>query len=193
VRSGLEETPRSEVSASLRDLNSGSSRLPWTKVIFYGTSANGQRAVIIGPGVVCSRAVNGCSGHGILDRTIAVKRVATRRAVGGAGERASSIGRPRTASNSAVNSRNAIESGCVSGKRRQLTQMRRARASAVRRSRKIFREGRAFGLVATRFSSSRMNIRASAFAAWHVAWLCVAWWIVKSATRHGVGACVVNE
>ena len=93
----MEETPRSEVDASLRDLNSGSNRLPWTRVIFFGTSASGQRAVIIGPGVVCSRAANGCSGRGIRERTIAVKRVSKRLGVGGVGRRASGIGRPRTA------------------------------------------------------------------------------------------------
>src|SRR6266704_900698 len=115
------KTPRSEVDASLRDLTGGSNRLPWTKVILFGTSANGQRAVIIGPGVVCSRAVNGCSGHGIHDRTIAVKSVATRLAIGSAGGRVNGIARPSTASNSDANSRSDIESGCASGKRRQLT------------------------------------------------------------------------
>ena len=193
MRSGLEETPRSEVNASLRDLNSGSNRLPWTRIIFYGTSTNGQRAVIIGPGVVCSRAVNGCSGPGIHDRTIAVKRVATRRAIGDAGGRANSIARPRTASNNAVNSRNAIESGRVRGsKRRQLTRIRRARASALHRSKRISRDGRAIGLVATSFSRLRMNIRASAFAVWSAAWLCAAWWTANSAIRRVVGACVVS-
>ena len=128
-------------------------RRPWTEITSFGTSANGQRAVIIiGRGVVCSRGVNGRSGHGIHDHTIAVKTVATRLATGGAGGRASSIGRPRTASNTDANSRSDIESVCASGKQRQLTRSRRARASALRRSRKIFWDGRAFGLVATSFS-----------------------------------------
>jgi hypothetical protein len=193
VRRELEETPRSEVSASLRDLNSGSNRLPWTRVIFFGTSANGQRAVItIGPGVVCSRAVNGCSGPDIHDRTTAVKSVARRRATGGIGGRARSIARPRTASNSDAPSRSAIESGCASGKRRQLTRSRRARASALRRSRQIFWASRALDRVATSFSRFRMNIRASAFAALRAAWHYVACRTAKRDTGHGVGACVVS-
>jgi hypothetical protein len=193
VRSGLVETPRSEVNASLRDLTSGSNRLPWTRVIFFGTSANGQRAVIIGPGSVCSRAVNGCSGRGIHERTIAAKHVATRLAAGGAGGRASGIVRPRKANNNDVNSRSAIDSGCASGKRRQLTRMRRARASASRRRRKILRDGRALGPVATSFSYFPMNNRASVFAVWRADWLCVGCWIATRDTRLAVGACAVNE
>jgi hypothetical protein len=84
-------------------------------------------------------------------------------AVGSVGGRARSIARPRTASNNDANSRNAIESGSVNGKRRQLTGIRRARASAYSPLAKIFRESRAFGRVATSFSSSRMNIRTSVF------------------------------
>ena len=193
MRSGRVETPRSEVSASLRDLNSGSKQLPWTILILFGTSANGQRAVIIGPGAVCSRAVNGCSGRGIHDRTIAVKSVATRLAAGDAGGRASGIARPRTASNSDANSRSDIENACACGERRQLTRIRRARASAWHRNRKIFRDGRAIGLVVTSFSHFRMTIRASAFAVWRAVWLCVACWIATRDTRRGVGACAVNE
>jgi hypothetical protein len=132
--------------------------------------------------------VNGCSGHGIHDRTIAVKNVATRLANGSAGGRVSGIGRPRTASNSDANSRSAIESG----KRCQLTLIRRARASALPRSLKIFRDGRAIGRVATSFLPFRMNIRASDFAAWRADWLCVAYWIGKRVIGRGVGACVVR-
>ena len=162
-------------------------RRPWTEITSFGTSANGQRAVIIiGRGVVCSRGVNGRSGHGIHDHTIAVKTVATRLATGGAGGRASSIGRPRTASNTDANSRSDIESVCASGKQRQLTRSRRARASAMRRSRKIFWDGRAFGLVATSFSPFPMNIRTNVFAVWRAAWRYVVYWIAKQATRRGV-------
>jgi hypothetical protein len=143
-------------------------------------------------GIVCSRAVNGCSGHGIHDHTIAVKSVATRLATGGAGGRASSIGRPRTASNTDANSRSDIESVCASGKQRQLTRSRRARASALRRSRKIFRDGRALGRVATSFSSFPMNIRTNDFAVWRAGWRYVACWIAKHATRRGVGTGVVS-
>ena len=188
----MQKTPRSEVSASLRDLNSGSNRLPWTEVILFGTLANDQRAVFIGPGVVCSRAVNGCSGHGIHDRTTAVKSVATRLVIGSAGGRVSGIARPRTASNSDANSRSAIESGCVSGKRRQLTWLRRARASALRWSRKIYRGDHVIGRAATNNSSFPMNIRVSDFAAWRADWRYVACWIVKRVIGRGVGACVVK-
>jgi hypothetical protein len=136
--------------------------------------------------------VNGCSGPGILDRTIAVKSAAARLAVGGGGERARGIGRPRTANNSVVNSRNAIESECASGKQRQLTRLRRARASALRRGRKIFRDGRALGQAATSFSSFRMNTRASVFAVWRAAWLCVACWIAKGVIERVVVGQVVS-
>jgi hypothetical protein len=173
-------------------LNSGSKQLPWTRVIFFGASANGQRAVvIIGPGVVCSRVVTGYFGHDIHGRTIAVKHVSRRPVTGSGGGRAGSIARPRTASNADANNRSDIDSVCASGKQ-QLTRRRRARASALTRRRKIFRDGRALGLVATSFSRFRTNNRTSAFAVWRAAWLCVAWWIVKNATRHGDGACVVN-
>jgi hypothetical protein len=192
VRNKVQKAPRSEVSASLRDLNSGSNRLPWTRVILSVTSASGQRAVIIGPCVACSRDANGCSGHGIHDRTIAVKRVAKRLATGSGGGRASGIARPRKASSSDVNNRSAIESGCVSGKRRQLTRNRRARASALPRSLKIFRGNRAIGRVAMSFSPFPMNIRANDFAAWRAAWRYVASWIGKRVTGRGVGACVVS-
>jgi hypothetical protein len=44
-------------------LTSGRSNLPWTNSIFHSTSASVQRAVVIGPGVVCSRDANGRSGR----------------------------------------------------------------------------------------------------------------------------------
>ena len=69
----------------------------------------------------------------------------------------------------AKNKVGAIGSGGASGKRRQLTRMRRARASAYKPQAKIFRASRADGLVATNFSRFRMNIRASVFAAWSAA------------------------
>jgi hypothetical protein len=95
------------------------------------------------------------------------------------------------ASSSGASSRNAIESECVSGKQRQLTRIRRARASALRRGRKIFRDGRALGLVVTSFSPFRMNNRASVFAAWRADRLCVACWIARRVIgRVGVGRIV---
>src|SRR6266404_525889 len=87
-------TPRSEVSASLRDLNSGSNELPWTRVILSVTSASGQRAVVIGPGVVCSKDANGCSGRGVRKHVIAAKVVRKRLDASGVGKRASSIALP---------------------------------------------------------------------------------------------------
>jgi hypothetical protein len=166
--------------------------LPWTRIIFFITSVSGQKAVGISRDGVCSRAVNGCTGRGIGDRIIAARHVGKRPVDGEGGKRASGIARPRTANNSAVNSRSAIESGCVSGKQRQLTQIRRARASAWCRGRKIFRDGRARGLVVTSFSRERMNSRVSGFAVWRVAWLCVACWIVRRVTGSGVVGRVVS-
>ena len=131
----------------------------------FVTSANGQRAAIIGPGVVCSRAANGCSGRGVRKRDIAVKRVAERPGGGDAGRRANGIELRSTAANDGVSSRNGIGSVCVNGKPCQLTWSRRARASAQRRPMRILRRGRVIDLVATSVSPFPMNIRASDFAA----------------------------
>ena len=132
------KTPRSEVSASLRDLNSGSNRLPWTRVIVSVTLASGQRAVVIGPGVVCSKDANGCSGRGVRKHVIAVCCVSKRLGVGVVIERASGIEAPMLGVNGGGISRVGIGSGSVSGKRHQLTQIHRARASAQERRAKIF-------------------------------------------------------
>ena len=91
-----------------------------------------------------------------------------------------------------MNSPGAVDSGSVNGKRRQLTRIRRARASAYRRPAKNFRASRAIGRVATSFSNSRMNIRKSVFAVRRAAWLCVACWIGNRAIRRGIDACVVS-
>jgi hypothetical protein len=91
-----------------------------------------------------------------------------------------------------ANSHGAVGSGSVSGKQRQLTRMRRARASAYSLQAKIFRASRAIGRVATNFSPVPMNIRASVFAASRADWLCVALSIARRAIRRGVGGCVVN-
>ena len=184
--------PRSEVSASLRDLNSGSNELPWTRVIVSVTSASGQRAVVIGPGVVCSRDANGCSGRGVRKHVIAVRRVNKRPGVGVVVERASVIGPAIQGVSGGGTKVGGIGSGVVNGKRRQLTRKRCARASAQHQGAKIFRRAGVNGLVATNNSRSSMNIRASVFAAWRADWLCVAWWTAKSGIRRGVGACVVN-
>jgi hypothetical protein len=75
-------------------LNSGSSKLPWTSIIFYGTSASDQRVVIIGPGVVFSKDANGRSGRGVRKHVIAAKVVSKRLDAGVVGKRASDIARP---------------------------------------------------------------------------------------------------
>ena len=93
----MRKAPRSEVDASLRDLHSGSKRLPWTRVIFIATSLGGQGEVGLGRVVVCSRAVSGFSGRGTRVRVFAVKRAGVRLGVGVLGKRASGIGRPRRA------------------------------------------------------------------------------------------------
>jgi hypothetical protein len=192
VRSQAQETPRSEVSASLRDLNSGSNRLPWTIIILSVTSASGQRVVIIGPGVVCSRDANGCSGRGVRKRAIAAKVVSKRLGAGGVGKRASGIARATKVWSGGGTKVGGIGSGCASDKPRQLTWMCVARASAQHLEVKIFRHGGANDLVATNISMSSMNNRAGVFAAWRAAWLCVACWIGSRVTGHGVGVGVVN-
>jgi hypothetical protein len=184
----VEKAPRSEVSASLRDLNSGSKQLPWTEVILLATSASGQSAVTIGSGVVCSRGANGCFGRGIPKRVIAVNPVNKRLGGGVVGRRASGIARRSMARNAGGNKAGGIESGSAKDQRHQLTRTRRARASAQHLGAKILRRGPAIGQVATSFSRFPMNIRASVFAVWRVAWRYVACWIAKRAIgRGGVG------
>lgn len=188
----MQETPRSEVSASLRDLNSGSKRLPWTAVIVLVTSASGQRVVIIGRGVVCSKAANGSSGRGVRKRVIAVTHVNKRRGGGGAARRASGIERPSLARNVGGNRASGIARGGANGKSRQLPRMRRARASAQRLGAQILWRGLAIDRVATSISRFPMTIRAGVFAAWRAAWRYVACWIVRRGIERGVGACVVS-
>ena len=188
----MQKAPRSEVSASLRDLNSGSSKLPWTSIIFHGTSASGQRVVIIGPGVVCSKDANGCSGRGVRKHAIAAKVVGKQLDAGGVGKRASGIARPTKVWSVDATRRSDIGSGGASGKLRQLTRSRCARASAQHQRAKILRRGAANGRDATSISRSSTNIRASDFAAWRAAWLCVACWTARHVTGRVVGACDVN-
>lgn len=164
--------------------------LPWTRVIFLGTSASGQRVAIIGRGGVCSRGASGCSGRGVRKRGIAPKHVGALGDAGGVGRRASGIGRARTASSIGGNNHDAIGNGYVSDEQRQLTRSRRARASAQRRRAKIFRCGHAIGLVAMNFSRLPMNIRANVFAAWNADWRYVACWIARRATGRDAGGCV---
>src|SRR5271154_4304265 len=181
------KTPRSEVSASLRDLNSGSNRLPWTEVILLVTSASGQRAVIISPGVVCSRDANGCSGRGVRKHAIAAKVVSRRLGAGGVGRRAGVIEPAILGASGGVTRRGGIGSGSVSGKPRQLRRIRCARASAQHHGAKILRRGDANGQDATNISRSGMNIRAGVFAAWRAAWLCVGCWIARRVIGRVVG------
>jgi hypothetical protein len=115
----------------------------------FVTSASGQRAVVIGPGVVCSRDANGYSGRGVPKHVIAVLRVNRRPGVGGAVERAGAI-EPAIEGASVDGIKvGGIGSGVVNGKRRQLTRQRCARASAQQQGTGIFRGGDASGLVAT--------------------------------------------
>jgi hypothetical protein len=173
-------------------LNSGSSKLPWTSIIFYVTSASGQRAVIIGPGVVFSKDANGRSGHGVRKHVIAAKVVSKRLDGGGVVKRASGIARPTKVWSGDATRRSGIGSGGASGKWRQLTRSRCARASAQHQRAKILRRGGANGRVVTNISMSSMNIRASVFAAWRAAWLCVACWTERHVIERVVGACAVN-
>src|SRR5271166_185048 len=111
-----EQTPRSEVGASLRDLNSGSNQLPWTIVILSGIAAPVQRAVWGGPAVVCSKAVNDCFGRGGRKHAIAPKRVAARPAAGVVGRPASVIATPSTADSGGGTRACAIGNVCGSVK-----------------------------------------------------------------------------
>ena len=188
----MQKTPRSEVSASLRDLNSGGNYLPWTEVILSVTSASGQRVVHIGPGVVCSRAANGCSGRGVRKRAIAANVVRKQLGVGGLGRRAGAIARPTKVWSGGAIRRDGIGNGCANDQPRQLTRICRARASAQRQRAKIFRRDGVNGRAATNISVSTMNIRAGVFAVWRAAWLCVAFWIGSRAIAHGVGIGVVS-
>lgn len=166
--------------------------LPWTTVIFFGTSASGQRAAIIDRDDVCSRAASGYSGRGVLKRGIAPNRVGALGDAGGVGGPARSIVPAKTASSIGGNNHDAIGNGCVSDGQRQLAKSRRARASAQRRRAKIFRRGRVIGLAATNFSPFPMNIRASAFAVWRAVWLYVGCWIARHVTGRDVGGCVAS-
>lgn len=188
----MQKAPRSEVSASLRDLNSGSNRLPWTEVILSVTTASGQKGVIIDPGVVCSRDANGCSGRGVRKHAIAANVVRKRLGAGGVGKRAGVIEPAILDASAGATRRGGIGSGCANAKRRQLPWNCRTRASAQHQRAKIFRRGGANGRDATNISMSSMNHRASVFAAWRAAWLCVACWTESRVTAHGVGIGVVS-
>ena len=161
----MQKAPRSEVSASLRDLNSGSKRLPWTEVIVLVTSVSVQRAVVIGPGVVCSRDANGCSGRGVRKHVIAAKVVRKQLDAGGVGKRASGIARPTKVWSGDATRRSGIGSGDASGTWCQLTRSRCARASAQHQRTKMVQRDGVNGRVVTNTSMSSMNMRASVFAA----------------------------
>jgi len=155
-------------------------------------SARGQRVVIIGRGVVCSKDANGSSGHGVRKRVIAVTYVKKRRGAGVVARRASGIERPSMARNVGGNRASGIASGCVHDQQRQLTRIYRARASAQRLGAKILRHDRVIGRVATSISRFPMTIRADVFAAWRAAWRYVACWIAKRGIGRDGSACVVS-
>jgi len=85
------------------------------------TSASGQRGVVIGPGVVCSRDANGCSGRGVRKRAIAAKVVRKQLGAGEVGSRASVIEPAILDASGGVTRRGGIGSGCANDKPRQLT------------------------------------------------------------------------
>jgi hypothetical protein len=148
--------------------------------------------VIIGPGVVFSKDANGCSGRGVRKHGIAVKVVSRGLGAGGVGRRASDIGRATRVWSGGGSKVGGIGSDTASGKPRQLTRSRHARASAQHRRAKIYRRGAANGRVAMSISRSSMNMRASVFAVWLAVWRCVACWIGNRVTAHGVGIGVVS-
>jgi hypothetical protein len=156
------------------------------------TSASGQSDPIIGPGVVCSRDANGCSGRGVRKHDIAAKVASKRLGAGGGGKRASGIARPTKVWSGGGTKVGGIGSGCANAKRCQLSWNCRTRASAQQREAKIFRHGDANDRAVTNNSRSSMNMRAGDFAAWRAAWLCVACWIGSRATAHGVGIGVAS-
>jgi hypothetical protein len=111
-------------------LNSGSNRLPWTEVILFVTLASGQRAAIIGPGVVCSKDANACFGRGVRKRAIAAKVVSKPLGAGGVGKRAGVIEPAILDASDGAIRRGGIGSGRMYTKRRQLPWDWRTRASA---------------------------------------------------------------
>jgi hypothetical protein len=151
-----------------------------------------QRAVIIGPGVVFSKDANGRSGRGVRKHVIAAKVVSKRHDTGGVGKRAGVIDPAILGVSGGATKRGGIGSGGASGKWRQLTRSRWARASAQHRRTKIVQRDGVNGRVVTNISKSSMNIRASVFAARRAAWLCVACWIARHVTGRVVGACDVS-
>jgi hypothetical protein len=171
-------------------LNSGSGKLPWTSIEFHGTSAIGQRVVIIGRGVVFSKDANGRSGRGVHKHVIAATVVSKRLDAGVVGKRASGIAQATKVWSGDAFRRNGIGSDGVSDQPRQLMRQRRARASAQHRRTTILRGTGVNGRVATNISKSGMNMRVSVFAAWRVVWLCVACWIGNRVTARGVGISV---
>jgi hypothetical protein len=116
------------------------------------TSASGQRAVIIGLGVVCSRDVNGRSGHSVRKHVIAAKVVSKRLDAGGVGKRASGIARPTKVWSGGAIRRGVIGSGGVSKRGRQLTRIGWARASAQHLRATISRRAAAIARDATNTS-----------------------------------------
>ena len=152
-----------------------------------------EGCLIIGPGGVCSKDANGCSGRGIGDLIFAVE----------ACQQAAQRWRRWKASQQYRATEQGKERRRKQSKRYRQRQRERQAASAdadssregqriQRRPAKIFRERRAIGRGVTSFSPFPMNIRTSVFAVWRADWLCVACWIGKHVIRRGGGACVVS-
>jgi hypothetical protein len=178
-----------KLTASLRDLTSGSKWLPWTEVIFLAVATLDQTFVVVGGGVVFSKAVNGRSGRPIRKHVIAVKVASKRRGVGGVGSPANGIGPARTGRNVGVSRVGVIGSGGrpQRGQRCQLACPRCARASAQLQKALNFTGGVVNGRAAIRSSRSGTSIPRNVFAAWLAAWLYVACWIAKRVIGNGVG------
>jgi hypothetical protein len=155
-------------------------------------SASGQRVVVLGLGVVCSRVASGYSGRGVRKRVIAAKLVSVRRGAGVVVERASGIAARTAVANGGGVKVGGIGSASASGPRRQLRLIRCVRASAQHREAKFFWLGGVNGRVAMSTSRSSRSIRAGVFVVWRVAWRCVACWIARRVTGPGGGAGVVR-
>jgi hypothetical protein len=191
VRNGCESvSKRSQRCARRR--NSGSKRLPWTSDLVIVTSASGPRAVLLGPGVVCSRDANGCSGLGVRKHAIAATVVSKRPGAGGVGRRASAIEPAIKGVSGGGTRRGGIASGGASGPARQLTPQRCARASAQHHRTKMVQRDGVNGRVAMNISMSSRNLPASVFAASPAAWLCVACWTERHVIGRVVGVGVGN-
>jgi hypothetical protein len=144
------------------------------------------------PVAVCSKAVNAGSDHLVRKAVIVARPVAWRLVAGGVSKPVGVIGPATVGGNGGGRNVDGMGNG-DERRRRQLTRSRRGRASAQRFRAKITRSGDVTGLAATRYLSSRMNIRAGVFAVWLAAWRYVGCWIGKRVIGNVGDAGVVNK